>query len=628
MPDLLRTSLSGLLASQRAISTTGNNIANANTDGYSRQSVQFATRPPAAFGNGFIGNGVDVVTVTRNYDQFALEQLRGNQVEFGRLDAFAGLAGQVDNILGDPNTGIATSLGSFFGAWQDVANDPASLSGRQLLVAQVGTLADRFRQTSLRLDALEENSNDQIRATVAQVNSLAQGVARLNKDIEIAQASVSQPPNDLLDTRDKLISQLSELVGVSTVAQDNGAVNVFIGTGQPLVIGGTAQTLGVRPSEFDLARIDVVLETSSGPQPITSAISGGQLGGFLQFRSQILDQARDVLGQVASGVAYAVNEQNAAGLDLNGFLGGNIFNISPPAALASTGNTSAATVGVQVTDIGALQPEEYVLRYDGAAWSAVTPAGRSVALTGTGTALDPLVAEGLSFTVSGAAAAGDRFLVRSTRDAAGSLRGALTDPRGIAAAGPVRTSAAAANLGTGVISAGTVVDAADPALLTTVNIAFTSPTTYTVNGGGSFTYTAGSPITINGWEVSLTGAPVTGDSFRIERNAGGTGDNRNALLVAGIQSRGVLNGGSTSVNDAFGGLVGQIGTITRQANITRDAQAAITSDSRETLLSKTGVNLDEEAADLLRWQQAYQASARVVSVANELFQTLLNTTGR
>lgn len=628
MPDLLRTSLSGLLASQRAITTTGNNIANANTEGYSRQSVQFATRPPAAFGNGFIGNGVDVVTVTRNYDQFALDQLRGNQVELGRLDAFAGLAGQVDNILGDPNTGIATSLGSFFGAWQDVANDPASLSGRQLLVAQVGTLADRFRQTSLRLDALEGNSNDQISTTVAQINSLAQSVARLNKDIEIAQASVSQPPNDLLDTRDKLISQLSELVGVSTVPQDNGAVNVFIGTGQPLVIGGTAQALGVRPSEFDLGRIDVVLETSSGPQAITGAINGGQLGGFLQFRSQILDEARDVLGQIASGVAYAVNQQNAAGLDLNGFLGGDIFSIAPPSALASTGNTSAATIGVQVSDIGALQPEEYLLRYDGTAWSAVTPAGRSVTLTGTGTALDPLVAEGLSFTVSGTPAAGDRFLVRATRDAAGSLRAALTDPRGIAAAGPIRTSAAAANLGTGVISAGTVVDASNPALLSTVNIAFTSPTTYSVNGSGSFTYTAGSPITINGWEVSLTGAPVTGDTFRIERNAGGTGDNRNALLVAGIQSRGVLNGGSTSVNDAFGGLVGQIGTITRQANITRDAQSAITSDSRETLLAKTGVNLDEEAADLLRWQQAYQASARVVSVANDLFQTLLNTTGR
>lgn len=629
MSDLLRTSLSGLLASQRAITTTGHNIANANTDGYSRQRIELAARQASPYGNGFIGNGVDTVTVRRTFDQFAVDQLRSQQVELGRLEAFSGLAGQVDNILGDPNTGIANSLRSFFGAWQDVANDPASLSGRQLLVAQVGTLADRFRQTSLRLDSLEANANDQIRATVGQVNSIAASIARLNSDIELAaNGAGGQPPNDLLDTRDHLLDQLSNLVGISTVVQDNGAVNVFVGSGQPLVIGNVTKTLGVRSAEFDRSRVEIVQETNAGPQTITSAIDGGELGGYLQFRTQVLDRARDVLGQVASGVAYAVNSRNAAGLDLTGQLGGDVFAIAAPTARAGEGNTGTVTVQVAVADVSALRPEEYVLRFDGSQWSAVTPGGQAVALAGSGTAADPFRADGLTFTMSGTANAGDRFLVRATRDAAVSLRAALTDPRGVAAAGPVRTLATVGNAGSGAISAASVVDASDPALLLPVTVAFSGPNTYTVDGNGPFTYAPGDVLNHNGWSVTLTGTPAAGDSFRIERNAGGTGDNRNALLVAGLQTAGVLANGSASVNDVFGGLVGEIGTVTRQANITRDAQAAITSDAREAVLAGNGVNLDEEAADLVRWQQSYQAAAQAVRVADEVFRTLLAATGR
>lgn len=629
MPDLLRTSLSGLLASQRAISTTGHNIANANTDGYSRQRIELAARQASPYGNGFIGNGVDTVTVRRTFDQFAVDQLRSQQVELGRLEAFSGLAGQVDNILGDPNTGIATSLRSFFGAWQDVANDPASLSARQLLVAQVGTLADRFRQTSLRLDALEENANDQIRATVGQVNSIAASIARLNTDIELAgNGAGGQPPNDLLDTRDHLLDQLSKLVGISTVVQDNGAVNVFVGSGQPLVIGNVTKTLGVRPAEFDRSRVELVQETNAGPQTITSAIDGGQLGGYLQFRTQILDRARDVLGQVVSGVAYSVNSRNAAGLDLTGQLGGDIFALASPTARAGEGNTGAATLQVAVTDVAALKPAEYVLRFDGTQWSAVTPGGQAVPLSGSGTAVDPFRADGLSFVMNGAAAAGDRFLVRATRDAAGSLRAALTDPRGVAAAGPLRTLATVGNTGDATISAATVLDAGDPNLLAPVTVAFTGPNSYTVNGSGPFAYTSGDVLSHQGWTVTLNGTPAAGDTFRIERNAGGTGDNRNALLLAGLQTTGVLADGSASVNDVFGGLVGEIGTVARQANITRDAQEAITSDARENVLAGNGVNLDEEAADLVRWQQAYQAAAQAVRVADEVFRTLLAATGR
>ena len=242
--------------------------------------------------------------------------------------------------------------------------------------------------------------------------------------------------------------------------------------------------------------------------------------------------------------------------------------------------------------------------------------------------MSPFQANGLAFVVSGAPAAGDRFLVRSTRDAASTLRATMTDPRLIAAAAPIRTGAVTGNSGNASVSAGEVVDASDPNLLVTVDIQFTSANTYSVNGAGSFAYSSGSDITINGWRIRITGQPVVGDMFRIERNSGGVGDNRNALLMAGIRELRVLQSGTTTIPGQFASMVGGIGTQTRQSGIARDAQEAIASASRDRMLGASAVNLDEEAADLLKWQQAYQAAAKAIAVADTIFQSLLDTVRR
>jgi flagellar hook-associated protein 1 FlgK len=630
MVDLLSTGVSGLLAFQRGLATTSQNIANVATEGYSRQRVELAAREPAPYGSGFIGRGVDVTTVQRLFDQFALNQLRASNADLGRLTSYAELAGRVDQILADPEGGISAALQGFFSAWQDVASNPSSTTARQLLLSQAQALADRFRSVAAQFDQLEGDINGRLSIRVEEINSLAGSIAALNKQIETAAASVGgQPPNDLLDERDRLLGRLSELVNVSTVTDQDGSINVFIGNGQTLVLRDFAASLATAVDPLDAGRVDIVYTGTGTRQVITGFIAGGEVGGLLQSRGEVLDAVRRELGLVATALAQAINDQQAAGLDLYGQLGGAMFGLPAPTAIAAIGNTGSATASAAITDVAALTGDDYVLRYDGVSWSASRAgSGEPVAMTGTGTVADPFLIEGLAVTVGAGAAAGDRFSLRGTRDAAASLRVVMTDPRAVAAAAPIAASALAANLGTGTISAGRVVDAADPALFDPVEIRFLTGTTYSINGAGSYAYVPGADIVVNGWQVQLSGVPAAGDAFRIERNAAGTGDNRNALLAAGLQFAGLLAGGASTLGDAVVGVIGRVGTLAGQAETALVSQQVVQSSAREAVLRASGVNLDEEAADLLKWQRAYQAAAQTIAVADTLFQTLLAATQR
>lgn len=630
MADILKTGLSGLLAFQRALSTTSNNVANANTEGYSRQRVELNTRPPEGFGFGFVGTGVDVSTIRRIVDQFSINQLRTANSSFGQLDTFNSFAGQVDDILGNSSTGIANGLQEFFNAWQDVANDPSSVPARQLLIAQAESLAQNFRTTDQRFNDLELDVNNRVTSAVSQINSLATSIAKLNGDIVSSSAGLHQPPNDLLDQRDTLINQLASLTNITVLDDPDGAVNIFVGNGQGLVLRSQALELGVQRNDFDPSRLDVTYESPSGTQVITDSVgSGGTLGGLLSVRSQLLDTARNSLGQVATGLALAVNAQHREGMNLQGTLGGDLFALNAPQALADTGNTGTGSVAVSISNVNALTAEDYFLRYNGTAYSLIRASdGQTVTMAGAGTVGSPFTADGLSIVVSGTPAAGDSFLLRPVRLGAATLQAAISDPRAIAAAAPIRTAVGASNVGTATISAGEVLNAGNASLLNAVTIQFVTATTYSINGGAPIAYTSGGNIDFNGWRVQISGTPVAGDTFTVGSNAGGSGDNRNALLVAQLQSGGVLGNGTVSIADTFGALVGNIATQANQASINRDAQAAIVSQVKESVLATSGVNLDEEAAELLRWQQAYQASAQTISVANSIFQTLIGVLQR
>jgi flagellar hook-associated protein 1 FlgK len=539
-------------------------------------------------------------------------------------------ASEIDDIFGDTTGGIAKGLQDFFNAWQDVANNPASTPARQVLLSQAQALANRFNEMGTRLDDMANSLNAKVRSATDQINSLASSLASLNEDVQRASgAAGGQPPNDLLDKRDAILTQLAKLTNVTTTEDKDGALNVFIGNGQPLVLRNLAVKLQTAPSTNDPSRLDVFFAGLSGSTNITNQLTGGELGGYLQVRDQLLDPARSQFGLVAVALAQTVNSQQAAGLDLTGQLGQALFSVAGPQVLPRSTNTGAASVSATVSNLGGLTGDEYDLRYDGAGYSLLRVSdGTSVPLSGAGTVANPLVADGLSIVVTGAPAAGDAFRIQPTRSGAESLRALLSDPRAVAAAGPIRTAAAGTNAGGATISQGDVLDATNPALLSTVTIQFLTANTYSINGAGSFAYTGGANIDVNGWRVQISGTPAVSDAFTVQRNSSGVGDNRNALLIAGLQNRAVLASGTASLSAAYGALVGSVGTEAQQAGVNRDAQAAIASQALQKAQASSGVNLDEEAADLVKWQQAYQAAAQTIAVANTVFDALINAVRR
>jgi flagellar hook-associated protein 1 FlgK len=630
MADLLSTGVSGLLAFQRALDTTSHNISNVNTPGYSRQRVDLGTRPAEPYGNGWVGQGTSVQTVRRVYDDFLAMQTRSTSSSLERLDVYASSAERLNNMFGNSDTGLTATLQRFVNAFQEVADAPASVPARQVLLSEATSLQERLQYFDGRLSDLDAEVNTRIEAELADINSLAQGIARLNEQITNGLArSGGQPPNDLLDERDRLLDQLSQKVTVNSVRQDGGAVNVFIGSGQPLVLGAQASQLTTIQDGFDPTRLGVAVQTQSGTVDVTNSITGGTIGGIFDFRREMLDPAHNALGRISVALTDIVNTQHREGIDLSGAMGGNFFSIGAPESLAHAQNTGTGALAVTRGDVSALTERDYVMERTGSGWTLrYADGGAAVPMTGAGTVGSPFVADGMQIVVSGTASTGDRFLIRPTRTALQDFDVLITDPSRVAAAAPIRTSVATANTGSGAISAGEVLDAANPALRNSVTIEFLTPTTYSVNGAGSFTYTPGGDIDVNGWRVQITGAPAVGDEFTIASNPSGAGDNRNALQLAAALERPVLNGGTTSLSSGVGQFVSGIGVSTRQAQVNRDAQSIVHEENVAAQDGVSGVNLDEEAANLLKYQQAYQAAAQLIRVADTLFQTLMSATQR
>jgi flagellar hook-associated protein 1 FlgK len=626
--DILSTGISGLRAFQRALDVTSHNIANVSTPGYSRQRVELQTREPERYGSGFLGTGVDVSTITRSYDELLSTQMRGATSSSSRLDVYASKAQVLNDLFSDSSTGISVSLQRFTNAVQGVSNEPTSTAARQVMLSEAQGLTQRLKTYDSRLNDMGAEINSRLRTEAATISSIADSIARLNDQIVSAQ-SAGQPPNDLLDARDQQLASLSEHLSVQVVKQDNGAWNVFVGNGQSLVLGSQSAKIVARSDEMDPTRLTIAYQVGASTSDMSSTISGGSLGGLLDFRREMLDPVRNQLGQIAIGVASAVNAQQREGMDLHGNLGGDLFSLGPVGVQPAIGNSGSGTVSVTRTGIGALTTNDYIMEYNGSAWTARrADTGLAVTLSGAGSVASPFVAEGLSVVVGGTPTAGDSFKITPTAGAIHGMNVMITDPARIAAAAPVRTGANLANAGTATISAGEVLDATNPALRNSVSIAFIDATHYSVNGAGSFAYTAGANIDVNGWRVAISGAPAAGDTFTVSDNAGGVGDNRNMLAMTQALSQGILSGGSESIDGAVSRFVSGIGVATNQAQVGADAQQVILQDSKAAVDSVGGVNLDEEAANMLRYQQAYQAAAQVIRITQEMFDTLLRATQR
>jgi flagellar hook-associated protein 1 FlgK len=626
--DVFGISVSALQAFQNAINVTSNNVANASTPGYDRETVNLNEAVPQSNGAATIGAGVVVSGIDRAFSQAATNQLNTSQSSLGQLNAVQNYTNQIDNLFGTTVGGLSTSLQSFYSAFSDVANNPTSTASRQALIGQAQAVAGSFQNASGELSSLNTDVNSRITGDVAQINSITKAISVLNGQIVTGTAQDGgQPPNELLDQRDQLVSNLTQLVGITTTTDPNGALNVFVGNGQPLVLQGQTTALTTVANQFNATQLEISDSASSAV--ISDNITSGDLGGLLAARAQVINPALNQLGQIATALSQTVNSQQAQGLDLSGNLGANIFSVSAPLATGSSRNTDAvsASVSVSPNGLGALTANDYVLSFVGGTPKLTnTSDGTSVTPAGAGTVASPYTAAGLSIVLSGTPANGDQFLVQPTAQAAAGLKVVLSNPSQIAAAGAIKTAAAGSNAGAATITSGTVLAATNPLLLTPATITFANPpSSFSVNGGPAQAFTSGGNINANGWQVQINGAPAAGDTFTVSSNAGGTGDNRNALAAANQQSVGVLQNGTTSITGGVSALITGLGSQAQQINTAQTAQAAVNAQALTSVQSTSGVNLDEEAASLLQWQQAYQAAAQALVIGNSLFTTLISS---
>jgi len=628
MADLLSTSVSGLLAFQQALDVTSNNIANASTPGYSVETANLTELPGQATAGGYVGSGVTVDGITRSYSELLAQQVRGSQASYSSLNTLATQATQVDNLLSASSTGITSGLQSFVNALQTVSGSPSSSAARQALLSQAQALAQQLTGYDAQISQYGSTLEQQISGDVTQVNTLASGIASLNTQIANDLAGTGQAPNQLMDQRDNLIDQLSQYVSVNTASEPNGMLDVYVGTGQAVVTGGTAQQLSTLPNQYNASELDIGITSGGGTADVTSEITGGELGGLIASRTQVLDPAQNALGQISVALATIVNQQQAAGMDQTGAAGQPMFTVGGVQTLASSANTGNATLTVTRTSLSALTSDDYTLRYSGAAWQLQdATTGQAVALSGAGTSASPFQAAGISIIVNGAPAAGDSFLVQPTAAATAGLAVAFTDPSQIAAASLAQTGVGAANTGTGTISAATV----DPAnwVPDTYTLTFTAANQYQVTSSAGTvvatgTYSAGAPISFEGAQVSVNGAPASGDSFTVRAStAADAGDNSNANALISALGAGSLGGGTTSLSGAANNLIARIGIITQQAQSNAAAQQSVNQDATTARSNISGVNLDDQAAKMLQYQQAYQAMAQVIQTSGQMFTSLI-----
>ncbi|HNC50926.1 MAG TPA: flagellar hook-associated protein FlgK [Accumulibacter sp.] len=677
---IISTGVSGLNAAQFGLQTTEHNIANANTPGFTRQRTIQATTPGLQTGSGFVGQGAQVATIERIYSSFLTDQVNRSQSSASGLDSYAAQIAQIDGMLADATTGLSPALQDFFTSVQQVAANPSQLPSRQAMISAAQALVDRYQSMGDQLTQMSDGINSEINSTVAGINSYAEQIASLNQKIGVAEAATGQPANDLLDGRDQLLAQLNKLIKATTTTNSDGSINVFVGSGQQLVVGAQAMSLATLPSASDPSRLAVALKTGTGgtPQEIPeSLLNGGSLGGLLAFRTESLDTARSELGRNAVSLALTFNAQSALGQDLlgqsqlsaapNGF-SPNLFSISAPTVIPNSRNpvgspsVSATFVtpppysGNFYTDLGA---SDYRLTSDGSSVTLTRLSdNQQWSAAGTDTLALNAQAATQGFTLGSATLlAGSSYLIQPSRDAARkiSLNPALAaDPRLITAAGPVRTALGAANTGGATISAGNAgpgyaaAVAAMPITLSYQNgrlqgftvgslVALDGATPVTIDASGSLPYTSGETITLvgsvastpsTGFSFAISGSPNNGDTFRIARNTGGTADGRNALALAQLQTQDTMSGKTASFQQAYAQLVSETGNKARQVQVSGDAQKSLLDQAQSSRDSLSGVNLDEEAANLLRYQQAYQASAKALQIGASLFDTILQIAAR
>lgn len=705
MADLLNIGLSGLSAAKTNLSVTGHNITNVNTPGYSRQDTVQQTRPAQFSGAGYIGSGTSLVDIRRSYSEFLTTQLRSSTALNADVKAYKSQIDQLDSLLAGSTTGITPSLQSFFSAMQTAAEDPSNIPARQLVLAEAEGLTRRFNNIYDSINAQNEFINKQMQSVTGQVNRLAGTVAELNKAIAGVGAN-SHPPNDLLDARDEAVRELATFIGVTVVPQDNNSLNLFIGSGQPLVVGGQANSIEAVQGNADPTRFDINFISGGSTQNISKMITGGEMGGLLRFREEVLDQTFNSVGRLALSINQEVNSLLGQGLDLKGNVGTALFNnINDPKlmglrVLPMQSNVSAVSGEIRINNTKLLTASDYRLEYNGTGYSAfrisdgaqiqvtdvVDPITNEVSLSFTDLPI-PGRDQGFSMTLSGTPNPGDQFLLQPTRRGATDVEAVLDQADQLAFAAPLRSEADLQNKGTGTVGQPSVdMVLNNPATplpdnfvadklnldnlqaLDNLELVFNAATNelefaslpagvsitavpqegqaapgahpgLTITPGQTNTLSYAIQVNVPGEIQSYTvkqtisGTPQDGDRFSVSFNQHGVSDNRNALKLADLQNKQVVGldakvkdiATGMSFTDDYGNTIERVGTLTAQARQDETATGAVLKQATDNRDSLSGVNLDEEAANLIKFEQYYNASAQIIQVARSLFDTLINT---
>lgn len=760
--SILGIGQSALAAAQMGIATTGHNIANANTPGYSRQVLLQSAAAAQNDGGSFIGQGTKIGEVKRIYNEFIGQQVNATQSAQNYSAAYLNQVQRINNLVADQTAGISPSLQEFFSAIQNLASTPNGTAGsaaRQSVLSTGAALTTRLAGLGAQLDQVSEEVNSRISQTITDINSYAKQISQLNDSIETAESiSGGATPNDLLDQRDYAVTQLSRLVNV-TVVEQSGKFNIFMGTGQPLVLGAKVSVLQPTSSLTDPSRIQASYESNGTLIQLNEkSITGGELGGLFAFRTNSLDTSRNSIGRISIAIATEFNAQHKLGQDLNGQVGTDFFSVAGPSSTPSSANTGTANIAASFADVGALTLSDYRVQY--LAGTLPAPNYFKITRVSDGNAQTsntlPAVIDGITFNLQSSAvlpAVNDEFMVKPTAAGASSLRVAISDVAKIAAGTPLSTTTPTTNLGTGKITPGVIdspvaaksnsltasigsVVIADSYRSTTlasplnlsfatapnslagfpvgalvsvtsggvtsnyevaaaaapaatppkvVNVPYTSGATVTYAGisfvikdnptaptagetftlasstpvtastltynsgtnsfsgfpatanvtvkngntttsyvaGAAIPYVEGSTISYNGLSFVVSGAFKNGDVVNISNNATGTGDNRNAVLLAGLQTKNTMASGSTSFQGAYGQFVSLVGNKAHELEVTNSAETKLLDQALQAQQAESGVNLDEEAANLLRYQQAYQAAGKLMQIASQLFDALL-----
>ncbi len=756
--DILSIGQSALAAAEIGIATTGNNIANASTPGYSREVVQQTEGFSQGSGSGFVGSGVNVSTVQRQFSSFAAQQTNAAQASSSSLSTWYTQIQQIDNMLGDTTSGLTPTMQSFFSGMQTLSSNPSSLAARQAVLGDAQTMTSQFQSMGSQLDQINQGINTQITDSVGSINTIASQIAQLNQEISVVQngtpqtgtgqngTTVVQPANTLLDQRDQLVSQLNQQVAANVVQESNGQYDVYIGNGQPLVLGSQTYALSTSESNLNPSQLAVSYTANGQTQQLPdNSLTGGALGGALSFRNQSLDSAQNSLGLLAIGMGSTLNAQQALGVDLNGNPGQAIFSVGTPEVYSAASNTGTGTLSATISNTNALTGQDYQLSYNSGTYT-MTPVTGGTPTTFTSF---PQTIGGVTYSMSGTPANGDMFLVRPTANGADSFNTIMTNPVALAAASPVVTSTVSdptvmtalgtSNTGTGTISSAdigsnTVSPFSAPVTLTynsgspatvsgfpagqpvtvdnngttttyaagqpvpfdtgatysvqgvsfvlggtpnngdtftlttggtgTISAAtvsqgylaapLTAPLTLTYNGtantlsgfppadavtvtnngtstvfpaGTPVTYTAGATLSFGGMSMTIAGTPVNGDTFTLSPASANSGDGSNAVNMANLQSVKLLMGGLSTYQNVYSQLTSAVASKTSELQVTSTSEGNTLTQMQNAQQAISGVNLNEEATNLLQYQQAYQAAGKLMQVASQLFTTLLSSLG-